>query len=329
MASSRLSHGVADHVARPVPATPVRGRRVYALTPQSLHPVVRIAHRLDGWPLNVPWRVIVDHELVLILQGTGQFQFDDGTMDFRAGHLFLVPPFRPHRIVADDGVVCDHVAIHFDLAPHAPPVEQKLTERQPYEVRLPGRMSLPRRTLLRQRDPIERTMLRLVDLPKDHPLFDVEASVSVLEVLLELWKRAAPSDTDADALSTSTDARDQLRIERAMQLIETNYMRHLDADDLAEAAGMSASHFNRLFRTWTGHSPMEYLRRHRVARARELLADVDLSIKEIARRVGFDDAFHFSKVFHKIDGLSPTQFRDAVLGGKGTATSDEAGRPQA
>jgi AraC-like DNA-binding protein len=60
---------------------------------------------------------------------------------------------------------------------------------------------------------------------------------------------------------------------------------------------------------------MEYLRRVRVRRARSLLGDVDLSIKEVARRVGFDDPYHFSKVFHKVDGLPPTLYREALLAG--------------
>ena len=60
---------------------------------------------------------------------------------------------------------------------------------------------------------------------------------------------------------------------------------------------------------------MEYLRRVRVQQARVLLEDVDLSIKEIARRVGFEDPFHFSKVFHRIDGLPPSLYREALLAG--------------
>jgi transcriptional regulator GlxA family with amidase domain len=60
---------------------------------------------------------------------------------------------------------------------------------------------------------------------------------------------------------------------------------------------------------------MDYLRRVRVQQARVLLGDVDLSIKEIARRVGFDDPYHFSKVFHRIDGLPPTLYREALLAG--------------
>ncbi|HLL88337.1 MAG TPA: helix-turn-helix transcriptional regulator, partial [Tepidisphaeraceae bacterium] len=77
------------------------------------------------------------------------------------------------------------------------------------------------------------------------------------------------------------------------------------------------SRFTALFRAHTGTSPMGYVRKVRVDHARRLLADVDLSIKEVAARVGFDDAFHFSKVFRAVDGLAPTRYREALLAGRG------------
>jgi transcriptional regulator GlxA family with amidase domain len=85
---------------------------------------------------------------------------------------------------------------------------------------------------------------------------------------------------------------------------------------LARAAGLSVSHFNRLFLEWTGFTPMEYQRRQRITKARVLLGDAHLSIKEIAAQCGFDDPYHFSRVFRQLDGLSPSQFREAKLAGR-------------
>jgi transcriptional regulator GlxA family with amidase domain len=82
---------------------------------------------------------------------------------------------------------------------------------------------------------------------------------------------------------------------------------------LARGAGLSVSHFNRLFREWSGFTPMEYQRRQRMARARALLGDARLTIKEIAAQCGFDDPYHFSRVFRQLDGLSPSQYRAALL----------------
>jgi transcriptional regulator GlxA family with amidase domain len=106
---------------------------------------------------------------------------------------------------------------------------------------------------------------------------------------------------------------DRIRIQRALGFLDERLAKKVSALDLAHAADTSASHFNRIFRQWSGTSPMEYLRHRRIEEARRLLADEELSIKQIAARTGFDDPFHFSRVFRRVDGLSPSQFRAAVL----------------
>jgi transcriptional regulator GlxA family with amidase domain len=107
--------------------------------------------------------------------------------------------------------------------------------------------------------------------------------------------------------------RTEARMERAVMFMREHLAEKLAVDDLARVSGLSPGRFTRLFGQWTGYSPKDYLRRLRVGLARELLADAELPIKEIAARTGFDDPYHFSKVFHQLDGLSPTQYREAFL----------------
>ena len=58
-----------------------------------------------------------------------------------------------------------------------------------------------------------------------------------------------------------------------------------------------------------GDSPINYLIKIRLAKAEELLKDNSLPIKVIAKRVGYNDAYHFSKLFKKYYGVSPSSFR--------------------
>jgi transcriptional regulator GlxA family with amidase domain len=78
-------------------------------------------------------------------------------------------------------------------------------------------------------------------------------------------------------------------------------------------AGLSGSHFTRLFAAWAGESPAAYVKRARIQRARRLLTEVDLSIKQVAARCGFRNPHHFSRVFRRIDGLTPSAYREAAL----------------
>ncbi len=58
---------------------------------------------------------------------------------------------------------------------------------------------------------------------------------------------------------------------------------------------------------------MEFLTFLRIQRAKVLLEDWKLSVKEVAALCGFDDPYHFSKVFSRLDGMSPLQFRETML----------------
>lgn len=88
---------------------------------------------------------------------------------------------------------------------------------------------------------------------------------------------------------------------------------HLDADisveSLAAVAGLSSFHFLRQFRRSMGQTPHRYVVQQRLARARELLLQTDLSVLEIAWQCGFDDPSHFARRFREQYRLAPSAFR--------------------
>jgi AraC-like DNA-binding protein len=85
----------------------------------------------------------------------------------------------------------------------------------------------------------------------------------------------------------------------------------LDIEGLAREFNVSYRSFRRVFARHTGLSPHKYLQEIRLARARTLLSQSSLSIKEIALRAGFEDSQYFCRFFHKKVGMTPTAFRNA------------------
>jgi AraC family transcriptional regulator, arabinose operon regulatory protein len=89
--------------------------------------------------------------------------------------------------------------------------------------------------------------------------------------------------------------------------------RHLDraatVATFAAMANLSESHYRSLFKHQTGYSPMDYFIRLRIHKACQLLDTTNLSVKEVARLTGFDDAFYFSRSFKTVIGLSPAKYR--------------------
>ena len=93
---------------------------------------------------------------------------------------------------------------------------------------------------------------------------------------------------------------------------------HLDQtispEEVAQSTNMSYSSFRKIFKRYVGISPMQYQLQHRVIKAKELLCRPDLTIKNIAYKLGFHSSSHFSKVFKDKTGLTPMQFRSMSQG---------------
>lgn len=103
------------------------------------------------------------------------------------------------------------------------------------------------------------------------------------------------------------------RLRRALEFMHDNCGRELSLAEIASAAYLSEFHFARLFKKLTGQTPHTYLGVIRTERARQLLAETDLAISEIAARVGYTSQSHFTKVFRTATGLTPKAFREAVV----------------
>jgi len=98
-------------------------------------------------------------------------------------------------------------------------------------------------------------------------------------------------------------------LQRARELIDAHYAQPLDLNQLARTANFSRYHFLRAFRSAFHATPHEYLTRKRVERAKELLAESELTVTEICFEVGFESLGSFSSLFHKVVGWSPSIYR--------------------
>lgn len=285
-------------------------KKIVPLPIERLHPNIRIAHRLEqAEGLDVPTRIIFDHLLVLVIEGSGSVCVGNKSLAFCPNHLFFIKPFVKHSFKSHPGQHAKHVAVHFDLAPDVPGYVERPARRRPYSVQLTHGLAVPTQTVLPAVHPNVRALIDVVStLQNDAPTSRLKACLLVTTVLLDLLGRSNQGEQ-----TSPVDQRNRIKLERVAQYVKSNLDQPMGVEELAEVADLSPSHLNRLMRSWIGKTPYEYISEARIDYARELLGNADLTIKEIAVQTGFRSSHHFSRIFRRIDGLAPTQYRETLL----------------
>lgn len=98
-------------------------------------------------------------------------------------------------------------------------------------------------------------------------------------------------------------------IHRARRYVEEHYMEKISVTDISDYLGLNASYFSHLFTMETGQHFSEFISEFRISRAIELLTTSDLSVREIAEKVGYSDQRYFSRMFRRVTKRNPTEFR--------------------
>jgi AraC family transcriptional regulator len=106
---------------------------------------------------------------------------------------------------------------------------------------------------------------------------------------------------------------------RVKELLHEGFHEPLRMGDLAREAGVHPVHLARVFRKFENRTPGEYQQRLQVRAACELLQDAEWPLAVIAAECGFADQSHFTRLFRRMTGTTPAQFRRAVAYGVTTA----------
>jgi AraC-like DNA-binding protein len=272
-------------------------------------------------------RVLKDFELILQIEGSTWIWsgLDGGSVDLRAGEIAFIPPRLFHSWAHEPG---RHIAVHFDL--HAKPLwntvdsirwRPDVVERKPLS-RIPRfaftevftkpdipSLVLPLVTKLRAPRLFAERLGWLVELSRlgtERSLRGILRAAAVLG-----WALGAIGE---DAAHAGLDERsDDPRIIELVRALDTQATGDLggrpSVAKLARRAGMSVSTFRDAFVATMGRTPRDFFERRRMESAARALAETDRKILNIARAEGYDDPYHFSRVFRRVMGDSPRRYR--------------------
>jgi AraC family L-rhamnose operon transcriptional activator RhaR/AraC family L-rhamnose operon regulatory protein RhaS len=137
------------------------------------------------------------------------------------------------------------------------------------------------------------------------PGFEEAIEMYVRLLLLEFARLCLP----AAALGGSEEATLHPSVQRVRAYLEENWTESIDLDRLAERARITKSHLCRVFRREVGNTIIGHVHQLRVQHAMRLLAQGEAKIISIAHEVGFGDLANFNRVFRRLAGMTPTEFR--------------------
>ena len=101
-------------------------------------------------------------------------------------------------------------------------------------------------------------------------------------------------------------------VSRMRHYVEEHYMEDISVLDIASAFGYSEAYFCKLFKQNFGKNFVTYLTEYRVELAKKALAELSCNVKEVGQRVGYADSNYFTKVFRRITGMSPSEYRNQL-----------------
>ena len=176
-----------------------------------------------------------------------------------------------------------------------------------------------------------KNILRQYEIPMDDPVFYSGASAVYAYLFKEIINEIQTCRTGFEELiamylrqifllvqrtrqeqKPSVATYIQEEMEYARRYFNEHYNETINIEEYAQSRSMSVSWFQRNFRQFVNHSPMQYILMTRVNNAASLLETTDYSMAEIAAIVGYDDPLYFSRLFRKQKGMSPSEYRKVV-----------------
>lgn len=229
--------------------------------------------------------------LIYCTVGNGEIRLNETTYAVPANHFFIIPAGIPHAYHSDEQNPWSIYWIHFSglkSGNYARFACQPLAIERGKTSRITDRIDLFSEIFRNLDRGFSIETLEYVNLCLPHLL----ASFTYLSQF-RLIKESGEKDPVAQSINFMLE----------------QLTKKLKLDEIAAETGLSASHFSRLFVNRTGHSPIDYFIQLKVQRSCRLLDNPGWTIADVSREMGFDDQFYFSRVFRKVMGMSPGEYR--------------------
>ena len=236
----------------------------------------------------------LDYQLLYIAAGKAHFHFDGKEQIVTAGHMVLYRPKEPQKYEYYGEDQTEVYWVHF-TGGNVKNILRSYGLTDDKRVFYCG-SGLDYQNLFR-------TMINELQMCKENYEEVLETYLRLIFIML---KRHLANATKSD------NARVVEEIDKATMYFNEHYSEDISIDEYAQNNHVSVSWFIRNFKQCTGSTPMQYILSKRIYNAEILLHNSTYNVTEIAEIVGYDNPLYFSRIFKKVKGISPSEYRKNI-----------------
>ncbi|MCC3355867.1 AraC family transcriptional regulator [Bacillus sp. REN16] len=237
------------------------------------------------------------HILIYCADGEGWVELNHEKAFSLKSHMFIViPAGTPHRYGADEQNPWSIYWFHLKG-------EEVITFINSFHLN-EGPLQIPLNNFVKFINLFDQCFVSLSDKPYSK-LHHIKISQTMRYLLSTLGLASE---------RTGQEERKDLYLEKTIHYMNEKIHTSIKLPELAKIAGLSTQHLTYLFKQETGFPPIDYFLRLKIQRACQLLDLTDYTVKEVASTLGIDDSYYFSRLFKKINGCSPTEYRKREKG---------------
>lgn len=240
---------------------------------------------------------IAQYVLIYCIDGSGSFCLDGSTYDVSKNQFFILPAGKPHSYAASAEDPWTIYWVHFKgklAGTYADGFAQPTDIRPNVNSRINERKDLF--------EEIFRT------LSMGYSIENLQYASSVFFHLLGSFRYLQ------SYRNTTLRSEDEDIVTATIHFMIENIERKVSLADISEYTGYSVSRLSTLFRKRTGYSIAAYMNQMKIQRACRLLDLTDMKINNICYKVGIEDCYYFSRLFSKVMGVSPREYRMSQKG---------------
>ena len=230
--------------------------------------------------------------LHLVVSGKGTYITPDGSFELSEGDMFLIRPYTEIEYYADENDPWEYLWVNFTGAD-----AEILLKRTDFTLENP---------VIHNCNPEIKSTLEDIIANAGTTRYETTALTGRLYILLSLLMKHSRR---ASSLSSREQEKRRI-IKAAKDFVATNYPISVSVEDIAAAANVSRTTLFRIFKSELNTTPVDYLTFYRITQAKQLLSETGLPVTAVARSSGYEDNLYFSRVFRKITGFTPTEYRN-------------------